>query len=248
MQSHLFSFREDPFTPHPSLMAGAGGLLFGRPWFRVVSLPAASAKPTLVRCSHPLADATAAQQPKWEAVEQCPTPAVEASAGSGHHQPRCLHYPSSTPWGGARESQAPFPRKRLKPGDGAGCRPPVGSHRFLRKRSVTFGPALPPHQDSRCLRGGHPAPTAQPGFGTAPAHRRSSPAPQPPRSAMRRPGYRLAPASALGPRLAAGSGSGSGLPLDAFYFQLAIIVFRITLESPAPLACGIVAKEIERRE
>ena len=125
--------------------------------------------------------------------EQCPALALEASAGSrapGTTSTSASISPSSTPWGGARESQAPFPRERLQPGDGAGCRPPAGSHRFLRKRSVTFGPALPPHQDSRCLRGGYPAPTAQPGFGAAPAHPRSAPAPQPPR-----PAPRSAPAS-----------------------------------------------------
>lgn len=178
--------------------------------------------------------------------EQCPTLALEASAGSrapGTTSTSASISPSSTPWGGARESQAPFPRERLQPGDGAGCRPPAGSHRFLRKRSVTFGPALPPHQDSRCLRGGYPAPTAQPGFGAAPAHPRSAPAPQPPRPEATGvppgPGLGPRPPPCGGERERLGVAFGRRAPLPAGEHHLP--------QSPAQLACGVATKEMDRR-
>lgn len=152
---------------------------------------------------------------------------------SGHHQPSVT--PSITPWGGARESHAPFPRERLKPGDGAGCRPPAGSHRFLRKRSVTFGPALPPHQDSRCLRGGHPAPTAQPGFGTAPALLRSSPAPQPPRPSA----AGVPPGPGLGPRPPPSGGERERLGVAFGRVLLPASIHRLPLNAGASRAVSV---------
>lgn len=73
MPSHPFSFREDPFTPRPSLSADAGGLLFGRQQL-LGSFPCScfgqshpgQVLPSSCRC-HGTAELTAARQPKREA-------------------------------------------------------------------------------------------------------------------------------------------------------------------------------------
>lgn len=113
MMSPAFSFQEDSFLCSPNISQecpeSSGGNKQGHFPSRCWGLPG---KPSLCR---------------EHMGPQSPARGLSASG--------CLReFPA--PYGGARESRAPFPRARFKPEAGFGCGLLTGPSRFLRKRRL----------------------------------------------------------------------------------------------------------------